>query len=148
MANTVFESKASWAGGLKLNLQSRDHKWVVDEPEILGGTDQGPNPVELVLGGLASCVGVLVSLYAPAHKVELKDFNVFVEGDLDLDGFQEIAAVRPGFSQIRYRVDIETDSPKENVNSLLSHIERICPVKDTLSGVGVLSQKSGSSVAA
>ncbi len=142
MANTVFESKASWAGGLKLNLQSRDHKWVVDEPAILGGTDEGPNPVELVLGGLASCVGVLVSLYAPAHNVELKDFQVFVEGDLDLDGFQELAAVRPGFSDIRYKVEIQTDSPETNVDSLLKHIDRICPVKDTLSGVAVLSQNS------
>ncbi|TGK00014.1 OsmC family peroxiredoxin [Leptospira langatensis] len=142
MANTVFESKASWAGGLKLNLQSRNHTWVVDEPEFLGGTDQGPNPVELVLGGLASCVGVLVSLYAPAHKVELKDFQVFVEGDLDLDGFQELAAVRPGFSEIRYRVEIQSDSSRENIDSLLRHINRICPVKDTLSGVPVLSQNS------
>lgn len=142
MANTVFESKASWAGGLKLNLQSRHHKWVVDEPEILGGTDQGPNPVELVLGGLASCLGVLVSLFAPAHKVELKDFQIFVEGDLDLEGFQELAPVRPGFSQIRYRIEIQTDSPSANVDNLLKHIDRICPVKDTLSGVEVLSQSS------
>ncbi|BDA80691.1 peroxiredoxin [Leptospira kobayashii] len=142
MANTVFESTASWAGGLKLDLQSRHHKWVVDEPEILGGTDQGPNPVELVLGGLASCLGVLVSLYAPAHEVLLKDFKVFVEGDLDLDGFQEKAPVRPGFSQIRYKIDIQSDSPSSHVDALLQHIDRICPVKDTLSGVQVLAETS------
>ncbi len=101
MANTVFESTASWAGGLKLDLQSRHHKWVVDEPEIL---------------------------------------KVFVEGDLDLDGFQEKAPVRPGFSQIRYKIDIQSDSPASHVDALLQHIDRICPVKDTLSGVQVLAE--------
>ncbi|PJZ64514.1 OsmC family peroxiredoxin [Leptospira wolffii] len=142
MANTVFESKATWAGGLKLNLQSRHHKWVVDEPEILGGTDEGANPVEYLLGGLASCLGVLVSLYAPAHDVILKDFQIYVDGDLDLDGFQELAPVRPGFSEIRYRIDIQTDSPSSNVDALLKHIDRICPVKDSLQGVSVLAQNS------
>ncbi|TGL86228.1 OsmC family peroxiredoxin [Leptospira congkakensis] len=141
MANTLFEAKASWAGGLKLNLESRQHKWVIDEPEFLGGTDLGANPVEHLLGGLAACVGVLVSVFAPAHKVELKDYQVFAEGDLDLDGFQGLSDVRPGFSEIRYRVNIESDSPKSNIDALLAHIHKVCPVKDSLSGVPVLNKQ-------
>jgi uncharacterized OsmC-like protein len=63
--------------------------------------------------------------------------KVEVEGDLDPDGFLEKAKVRPGFSAIRYKLHVESPSPAEHVNQLIAHAVRVCPVKDTLSGVSI-----------
>lgn len=115
----------------------RNHRLVADEPAELGGGDAGPNPVELVLAGLGSCMCVLAAIFAPHHDVVLEDFRVDVEGDLDPDGFQELAEVRPGFLDIRYRFAVESPSPPERIEALLDHIQRVCPVKDTLAGVPV-----------
>lgn len=133
-----FAATASWAGeGVGVDVAIRDHRLFIDEPLELGGADRGANPVEFVLAGLGSCLTVLAALFAPKHDVELEDFRVEVEGDLDPAGFQELAEVRPGFLDIRYRFVVKSPSPQERVHALLEHIQRVCPVKDTLGGVPV-----------
>jgi uncharacterized OsmC-like protein len=133
-----FSATTKWAGeGVRVDVAIRNHRLVADEPAELGGGDAGPNPVELILAGLGSCLTVLAALFAPHHDVVLEDFSVDVEGDLDPDGFQELADVRPGFLDIRYRFTVKSSSPSERVEALLEHIQRVCPVKDTLRGVPV-----------
>jgi len=138
MANLTFRSEARWIGeGVGVEVRARQHRLLVDEPADLGGRDAGPNPVELLLAGLGSCLTVLAVLYAPAYGVDLRGFRVRVEGDLDPDGFQGKAPVRPGFLEVRYRLEVDSPSPAERVSALLEHIQRVCPVKDTLTGVPV-----------
>jgi uncharacterized OsmC-like protein len=138
MPNVTFRSESVWSGeGVRLTARSRKHAVVIDEPTNLGGTDQGMNPVELVLGGLGGCLTVLAAMLAPKYEVELKGFRALVEGDLDPDGFMEKAPVRPGFSAIRVKLEFQTTASTEQIAALTQHIERICPVRDTLCGVPV-----------
>jgi len=138
MANTTFKSEVKWTGtGLQADAQAGAHVLRTDEPEELGGTNTGQNPVEMVLSALGGCMVVLVNAFAPAHKVEVKDVRVEVEGDLDPDGFLGQAPVRAGFSAVRYKLHVESDSDPAAVEALIEHVESSCPVKDTLSGVPV-----------
>lgn len=138
MANLTFKVESAWSGeGFGVEIKARQHRLRTDEPEALGGKDQGPNPVELVLGGLGSCLAVLAALYAPKYDVELQAFSVHTEGEIDPDGFLGQAPVRPGFQGIRYSFKVVSPSPREAVNALLTHIQGLCPVKDTLAGVPV-----------
>ncbi len=67
---------------------------------------------------------------------------MYVEGDLDPDGYMEKNLnVRPGFQQIRYRIDIDSPSDPRQIQELIDHVERVCPVKDTLGGVPVVPVK-------
>lgn len=51
-------------------------------------------------------------------------------------------AVRPGFQEIRYRIEVDSPSDVGKIRELIGHIEKICPVKDTLSGVTVKEVES------
>ncbi len=136
MTKQIFSSDVTWSGEGVASVADINVKQVtIDEPENLGGTDQGPNPVELILAGLGGCINVLVSSFAKLHGVELKGSRVHVEGDLDPDGFLEKADVRPGFQEIRYQIEIDSPSAPEKIEALIEHVERVCPVKDTLKGV-------------
>lgn len=138
MANITFKSDVKWTGsGVSSDAVSGPHTLRIDEPESLGGENTGPNPVELILSALGSCLVVLVNAFAPAHEVEVKDVQVEVEGDLDPDGFMGLSDVRPGFSEIRYKLNIDSPSPAGNVAKLTEHVLTACPVKDTLAGVPV-----------
>ncbi|MDD2599550.1 MAG: hypothetical protein PHO37_10030 [Kiritimatiellae bacterium] len=72
MANMLFKSEVKWTGeSLQADARSGTHTIRIDEPEILGGMNTGPNPVELILSALGGCMVVLVNLFAPAHNVQV-----------------------------------------------------------------------------
>jgi uncharacterized OsmC-like protein len=136
LPNLVFKSQVQWTGeSTQCDAVSGTHTVRIDEPQALGGTNTGPNPVELLLASLGGCLTIVVRTYAQQYEVELKGVSVDVEGDLNPDGFMGKADVRPGFSAIRYRVNIDSDSPPEKVAQLINHAETACPIKDTLKGV-------------
>ena len=90
------------------------------------------NPVEVLLASLGACQSIVARIYAPKFGVELQDFRVEVEGDIDLDGFANKSSVRPGYSDIRYTFHIQTPSPKEKVEEFVQFLESKCPVGDTI----------------
>lgn len=132
MAVQTFTASAQLQEGVKVNVQSRNFEITIDEPKSLGGTDTGMNPVEALLGSLGACQSIVARVYASKFDVQLDDFRVEVEGDIDLDGFFDKSDVRRGYSDIRYTFYIKTDSPKEKVDEFIQFLERQCPVGDTL----------------
>jgi putative redox protein len=54
---------------------------VTDEPEWLGGNDQGPAPHELIPAALAGCVATMIELYARRRELALEDLTVHVDYD-------------------------------------------------------------------
>jgi len=143
MATTTFRSDVKWTGEGVLSIADIGGKEVIiDEPPSLGGTDKGPNPVEYILAALGGCIYVLVTSFADNFEVEVKDVQVHIEGDLDPDGFLgKNPNVRPGYEEIRYRIELDSPSPQENIDALLKHVDEICPVKDTLQGTRVINTK-------
>ncbi|MFU0788476.1 OsmC family protein [Virgibacillus proomii] len=132
MPKTVFKATAHLQDGVQVKVKSRNFEITVDEPNNLGGTDTGMNPVEMVLGALGACQAIVARVFARKFKIEFSDFWVELEGDLDPDGFMHKADVRKGYSEIRYNIHIKTDAPKEKVEEFVAFIEDTCPVGDTL----------------
>lgn len=70
----VSESRA---GTFAQRVMTRDHQFIADEPESLGGDNLGPNPYELLLAALGSCTAMTIRMYAkhkglPLDHVEVK----------------------------------------------------------------------------
>lgn len=141
---TTFVSDVKWSGkGVLSTAYINGKEVLIDEPKHLGGTDVAPNPVEYILAALGGCINVLVITFADQYSVVVEDLDVQIEGDLDPDGFLGInPTVRPGYEEIRYSVDITSPSQPENIQALLTHVDQICPVKDTLLGTTVKSTRT------
>lgn len=128
----TFKATAHLQDGVQVKTTSRNFELTIDEPKSLGGTDTGMNPVEALLASLGACQSIVARVYAPKFGVQLDDFSVEVEGDLDLDGFFNRSTVRPGYTDIRYTFRIKTDSPREKVDEFVHFLESKCPVGDTI----------------
>jgi len=115
----------------------------MDEPPSLGGADTGMNPVEGLLAALGSCQVIVANAFAKANGVDLQDFWVELEGDLDPDGFlMGKPGVRNGFQEIRFTMHIKSNSSAEKVEEFQKFIESRCPVGDTLvQGTNIVSSK-------
>lgn len=143
MAKVKFSTNVKWSGNKVLSVADINGKEVtIDEPPSLGGTDQGPNPVEYLLAALGGCINVVIVTFARKFKVVVEDVQTYVEGDLDTDGFLgKNPDVRPGYQEIRYHIQITSSSPEENIQALIAHAEKVCPVKDSLKAVPIVSIK-------
>jgi len=138
MANVTFKTRTDWAGqGVYVESRARRFQVAMDEPESLGGTNRAMNPVELLLSSLGGCIAIVVSAFAEEEGLRIDDVTVHVEGDLDPEGFLGKADVRPGFQDIRVRVNVVSPEPEHRVAQLVELALKRCPVKDTLTGVSV-----------
>ncbi|MCD6577123.1 MAG: OsmC family protein [Anaerolineaceae bacterium] len=134
MAAVTFKAVThKGSGGLVAESEARGFKIVMDEPENLGGTDKGMNPVEGLLVSLGSCLVIVGSAFAKGHGIDLQDLWVETEGDLDPDGFLlGKEGVRPGFQAVRFTIHIKSSSPEDKLREFKKFIESRCPVSDTL----------------
>lgn len=128
-----FQSRSKLENGFQSEVEIRDFSFISDEPEELGGTDKGPNPVEYVLGALAACQEIVVKAHAVALGIDVKSVEVEVDGDLDLHGFLNLSDARPGFTKVQYHTKIETE---ETDTQKLEQLKKIsiknCPVLDII----------------
>lgn len=118
--------------GLQVEATTRNFKLLMDEPESLGGTDAGMNPVEAVLCALGGCQAIVVKAFAKAKKFEYESFRIELEGDLDPDGFLGLADVRKGFQEVRYKVYFKTNESQEKTEEFAKFVETTCPVCDII----------------
>lgn len=140
MANVVFSAVAEMKEGLATRVLSRGFEFILDEPEDLGGTDTGMNPVEALLGSLAACKSIVVRAFARKYRIKLKSVRIEVEGDLDPDGFLgKNKEAKIGFSEIRSHFVIEADNTPEKIEKFIDFVESNCPVQDTLTKVARMS---------
>ncbi|MBS3738419.1 bifunctional alpha/beta hydrolase/OsmC family protein [Mesohalobacter halotolerans] len=59
------------------------HRMQADEPEDFGGKNLGPNPYELVSGGLAACTAMTIQMYAKRKKWPVENVEVHINHKKD-----------------------------------------------------------------
>jgi uncharacterized OsmC-like protein len=132
-AVATFAVDSRQVEGVRSETRVRQFTLTVDEPPSLGGTDLGPNPVELVLAALATCQEITYRAYATALGVPLDRVSVKLEGDLDLRGFFAVGDdARPGFSAVRGVVKLESSASPAELARLKDIVDAHCPVLDIL----------------
>lgn len=132
MLTTFKASAKKTPAGLQVETSARGFKIILDEPEDLGGTNTGMNPVEALLCALGACQTIVASAFAEAQGFSFEEFHVELEGDLDPDGFMGLADVRNGFQEIRFNMHFKTSESQEKAEAFADFIEQRCPVGDCL----------------
>lgn len=113
------------------------HQVVVDEPLHLFGQDTAPAPGEIVLSGLGGCLAVGITAVATWKEVTLSKLEVFLEGDIGNPaawgaGGAEMIPSLMGFQEIRVKVLIEGDAPREQLAEIVEHANFYSPVANTM----------------
>jgi uncharacterized OsmC-like protein len=134
VAATTWNASVKWKGGFRSEATIREFEPIAsDEPETLGGTDSGPNPVEQILAALGNCLAVGYAANATVAGIEIRDLDISLEGDLDLHTFLGLREGNAGYGNITVKVDIDTDASAEDLQALHDKVSRTSPVGHTLS---------------
>jgi uncharacterized OsmC-like protein len=117
--------------GAKQNISHKQQfELHADEPAILAGEDQGPNPVEHLLNALASCLTTALVAHAAVHGIHIDELESEIEGDIDINGYLGLPKEVPrGYKDIRVKMKVKTDV--ENMERL-KRLAQYSPVYNTL----------------
>jgi len=133
MATLKFGIKAHSENPTKTVVEARNFKIIVDEPKNLGGTDDGPNPVEYVLAAFAGCLNVVGHLVAREMDIPLRGIEIEMEGDLDPAKFMgKDTEERAGYKEIRVSLKPDADAEEETLQAWMTAVKARCPVSDNL----------------
>ncbi|MDY6846706.1 MAG: OsmC family protein [Chloroflexota bacterium] len=133
MAVATFKASSKWVEGFKVDTKVRDFSIRIDEPAELGGSDTGMNPVEAQLAALGSCLTIVTAAFAEKHNIDLQEFWIEIEGDLDPDGFLKgKPGIRNGFQEVRVFPHIKSNSSEEDVRKYMKFVMSRCPVSDNM----------------
>jgi len=114
--------------------QEQRHKQLyelhADEPPMLAGQDEAPNPVEHLLNALAGCVTTAMVAHAAVRGIHIDELEAEVEGDIDLRGFLGLAKDVPrGYTDIRVKFTVKTN---EHNLERLRELAEYSPVYNTI----------------
>lgn len=110
-------------------VTNEKHEVIADEPAILGGTDKGLTPKELLMSALGSCVAITLRMYVdrkqwPVDKIEV-NISMGIENAENIF-FEEITCT-----------GALTDDQKQR----LEVIAKMCPVSKILAAGNELRSK-------
>lgn len=71
-----------WLSNMAFESEVNGHKIVLDAVPEVGGENRGPRPKPFMLTALGGCTAMDVISILKKMRVEIKDFNVSVEGEL------------------------------------------------------------------
>ena len=149
MSTHILEVAASsqWQSGLQTHSQIRDFAPVVmDEPDFLGGQNQGPNPLEYLLASLNGCKGVMIPLVAKELNFEFSELSFDTKGVIDLRGLMGQPDISTHFQSLTFSVRIKTDESAERLQALQDAVSTRCPVYNLLRDANVKLNTEGTRV--
>ncbi|MDI3473427.1 MAG: hypothetical protein PWQ48_1708 [Thermotogaceae bacterium] len=133
MTDLVFEISAISDNPGRVTVKAKNFSMIIDEPPSLGGTDQGPNPMEYLLASLAGCLNVVGHIVASEMKINIEKLSIEISGNLNPDKlFGKESNDRAGFKSINVVMNISTDADIEKLKKWVEEVEKRCPVTDNL----------------
>jgi len=113
-----------------------------DEPEVLGGTNLAPNPMQSLLASLSNCLEITALLYFSFAKMKINTIKVRVEATFDQ---RAVLAVRnaplPGFYNYVVTWYIDSEEKFRKIKQVLKKVESLCPVRGSFENPKTFKEK-------
>lgn len=103
-----------------------------DEPEWLGGTNQGMAASEAVLGAIGGCIATGFVANAAVRDVEVRELEIDVEGEIDLPSFFGIRGENPGYKDVSVTIYVDCDADGDLLDEIAFRAVDLSPVVNTV----------------
>ncbi len=149
VAQVTFQAQSVWMGGTKAEVtvselfsngqnirdDSRKFKLIVDEPGVLGGSDEYPNPIEYLASALCGCLTAGIATNAALFNAELEKIDVQVKVNFDIHGVLGLDRSKPsGPLNLHYKVKLKgkNGTTPEQLRKSKETLDKKSPVKNTI----------------
>ncbi len=119
----------------RVDITNGTHTWRADEPVDLVGDNTGPNPYDMLLGALAACTTITLSMYAQRKNIDVTSLSVEYSHDRvhakDCDDCELDERHGSQVDRVTSRIFIDGDFDEDTRKRLMDIAQR-CPVHKTL----------------
>lgn len=120
------------AAGFVQNVESAGHRFAVDEPVALGGTNTAATPYDLLLAALGSCTSMTIGLYARRKGIPLEHVTVSLwHAKIHATDCEECETRAGRIDRIELTIELAGEL-SEQQRAKLMEVAKLCPVHRTL----------------
>jgi uncharacterized OsmC-like protein len=130
LGKTTGKTKVSLSNGTTCTVEGSGWKFIADVGRESGGNNAGPGPGVLERAALGSCLAIGYATWAAIMDVPIEHLEIDVESDVDARGMLGIEDIPPGFTKMRYVVNIKSSAPEDKILEMLDKADRYSPVRD------------------
>lgn len=117
--------------GLECEIEDGVWRLTAGMSDKSGGTNAGPNPGVLGRGALGACLAVGYAMWAARLGVPIAALDIEVQADYDGRGELGMADdVPPGYLQVRYRVNVWSSAPEQDVCRVIDLADKYSAYRD------------------
>ncbi len=118
--------------GYTTMVRTGKHRFLVDEPEAVGGKNMGPTPYDLLSAALGACTSMTLRMYADRKKWDLKEVWVNVQhGKTHSEDCENCESKSAKVDEFKREIELIGELDQEQKDRLLEIADR-CPVHRTL----------------
>jgi len=127
------KSTARISTGLSCQVKEGEWELNADMPVQVGGLANAPTPGVLGRAALGSCLAIGYMIWAAKLEVPIDNLEVEIQTDWDDGGTFGSSDVKPGYSEVRYYVRVESQAPEEQIMKVLEAGDKHSPYLDIFS---------------
>lgn len=119
----------------KISLKSGKFQMTIDEPEQMGGTNEGPTPMQVMFFVLAGCINMTSQFIAKEKGIKLKGLKVEISGGMNPMKFMGMEKnIRAGFDNVNVKLIPDFDGFYDDklLAEWIKETEERCPVTDNI----------------
>jgi uncharacterized OsmC-like protein len=133
IARPRYQAIINWRSGYETEAEvAGDNTIQGDEPVAYGGNANGLSPQDLLLTAVGNCLAATFIGGLSTQGITVHSLKIAVSGRVNFRVAYAIERGSPGFEAIDVQVDIRTDSPREQVERLLTQLYPTAPIPDTI----------------
>jgi len=125
-------SKVRITAGLTCEVHEGSWNFKADMPEAVGGNNSAPTPGVYGRAALGCCLAIGYIMKAAELDIPVDNLEVEIQADFDDGALLGTAdkSVSPGYSEIRYSINIESEAPEERIIQMLNEADTHSPYLD------------------
>jgi uncharacterized OsmC-like protein len=105
----------------------------MDEPEVFGGNDSAPGPLDFLLAAHGGCINFMTFFIAKEMNIPIEAAEIKIQGKLDTSKFAgKDMTPRAGYQDIAVTIKVTTSAPEADIERLRKAVEDRCPVSDNI----------------
>ena len=126
-------SRTRITSGLACEVTEGDWTFAADMPREAGGEGSAPTPGVFGRAALGSCLAMGYMMQAARMDVDISSLEIEIEADYDEGALFGTSDTRPGYTEVRYTVHVDSDAPEEAIMRVLDEGDRLSPYHDVFS---------------